>query len=62
MKTIAFKDIAGGTVHAYVNTKKPKQKRWERFFEALEDLKHTGNIVIYRAKGQKLTKLKTHSL
>lgn len=57
MKTIAFKDRLGGSIHAYQNNKKPNQKRWERFFEGLNELKHTGNIIIYRVNGNKLSKI-----
>ena len=55
MKTIAFKDRQGGSIHAYFKT---GQTRWERFYSALEELKRTGNIIIYRVKGKKIKKLK----
>ena len=58
MKTIGFKDNAGGRIHLYFNVSK-KETRWERFFNALNELKHTGNITIYRVKGNKAKKLKT---
>lgn len=58
MKTIAFRDISGGSIQCYFNKKKPMQKRWDRFFEGLSDLSHTGNICIYRTNMKK-TKLLT---
>ena len=58
MKTVGFRDIVGGGINCYVNKSKPKQKRMERFFEGLEELRHTGNIVIYRIEGNKAKKLK----
>ena len=61
MKSIAFKDMAGGQIRQYINQNKPNQKRLERIYEALEELKHTGNIIIYKTKGNKLTKLKIKS-
>lgn len=58
MKTIAYKDIAGGRINGYFNVKNPNQKRWERFFEGLKELQNTGNIIIYRVKGSKVKQLK----
>ena len=58
MKTIGYKDILGGSINCYVNKTDPTQKRWDRFFEGLKDLQHTGNIVIYRINGIKTKKLK----
>ena len=58
MKTIGFKDIAGGSINIYFNQKDPKQKRWERFYQALLELEHTGNIILYRINGNKINKLK----
>ena len=58
MKTIGYKDILGGSINCYVNKTDPTQKRWDRFFEGLKDLQHTGNIVIYRINGMKTKKLK----
>lgn len=57
MKTIGFKDNAGGLIHLYFNKSK-KETRWERFYNALNELKHTANITIYRIKGNKVKKLK----
>tara|TARA_R110000868_G_scaffold323712_1_gene584651 strand:+ start:253 stop:441 length:189 start_codon:yes stop_codon:yes gene_type:complete len=58
MKTIGYRDILGGSINCYVNKNNPNQKRWDRFFEALKDLNHTGNIVIYRINGIKVKQLK----
>lgn len=58
MKTVGYQDVLGGCIHLYKNVKKPKQKRWERFYEALSELKHTGNIIIYRYEKRKLKRLK----
>jgi hypothetical protein len=62
MKTIAFKDKAGGSLHAYFNAKDPRQPRHDRIKEALEDLKHTGNIIIYLVKGNKVRKIAQHQM
>ena len=57
MKTIGYKDRNGKTIHLYFNANK-RQSRWERFFEGLKELKHTGNINIYNVKGNKATLIK----
>ena len=57
MKSLAFRDILGGSIHVYSNLKKPNQKRWKRFFEGYEELKHTGNIIIYRTSKNKCKKI-----
>lgn len=58
MKTVAYKDKLGGRINGYFNVKNPNQKRWDRFFEGLKDLEHTGNIIIYRVKGNKVKQFK----
>ena len=58
MKTIAYQDRAGGCLHGYFSKDNPRQTRWQRFFKALKDLEHTGNIIIYRINGKKAKKLK----
>jgi trehalose-6-phosphatase len=57
MKTIGYKDKAGGSIHIYKNASKPDQTRHERIREALKDLKHTGNINIYLINGRKVRKI-----
>lgn len=57
MKTIGFRDIAGGSIHIYKNVKEPSQKRIDRIKEGLKDLKHTGCIVIYLIKGNKYRRI-----
>jgi len=51
MKTIAYRDLAGGGFMRYFEKEDSKtlfrQKKHERIKEALEDLKHTGNVAIY---------------
>ena len=56
MKTIAFRDNAGGSINGYF---KDGQTRHERISEALKELKHTGNITVFLVKGNKLRKLFT---
>lgn len=56
MKTIAFRDIRGGTIHGYF---KEGQTRHERIKEALAELKHVGCIHVYLVKGNKIRKLFT---
>ena len=53
MKTIGFRDVAGGPVRLYENKSKPNQKRHDRVRDALNDLRHTGNIVVYLINGRK---------
>jgi hypothetical protein len=50
MKTIAFRDVAGGTIHGFF---KPEQKRIDRYTEALKDLEHTAQIKVYLINGNK---------
>lgn len=57
MKTIAYQDNAGGAIHGYFNRSNPTQNRHQRIIEALQDLKHTGNITVYLIKGRKVRKL-----
>jgi len=67
MKTIAYIDkVENKTLHCYkLNDCQlfrktllyPKQKRLSRIIEALEDLKHTGNIDIYLINGNKYRKI-----
>lgn len=57
MKTIGFKDNAGGMTNCYFNKSNPMQPRHERINEALRELKHTGNITIYLINGNKVRKL-----
>jgi hypothetical protein len=54
MKTIGFKDNAGGMITAYF---KEGETRHERIINALNDLKHTGNITVYLINGNKIKKL-----
>lgn len=61
MKTIAYQDVAGGSIHLYENKSKPNQTRWERYNEALEDLKPMARIKIYRFERGKLKLLKIKS-
>lgn len=54
MKSIGYKDIATGNkgiVNLYF---KEGEKRHERIKNALNELKHTGNIAIYLIKGNKI--------
>ena len=57
MKTIGFRDIAGGSIHLYINKGNPEQKRHDRIKEAINDLKHTGNIIVYLINGRKYRRL-----
>ena len=57
MKTIGFKDNAGGMINCYFNGSNPTQKRCDRIREALNDLRHTGNITVYLIDGNKVRKL-----
>ena len=57
MKTIGFKDNAGGTINCYFNQSLPTQKRVDRITEALNELRHTGNITVYLIDGRKVRKL-----
>jgi len=54
MKTIAFKDNAGGSIMGYF---KEGETRHERIKNALADLRRTGNITVYLVKGNKTRKL-----
>lgn len=54
MKTIAFRDIQGGTIHAYF---KEGETRHERIKNALQELKHVGRINVYLVKGRKIKHL-----
>jgi hypothetical protein len=51
MKTIAFQDILGGSIHGYF---KEGETRHERIKNALEDLRHTACIKVFLVKGKKL--------
>jgi len=65
MKTIAYKDLASGTMKVYdypQGINYHNQKRSERIVAALEDLRHTGNIGIYLIKGNKIRRISTHRL
>ena len=56
MKTIGYLDrTEGKTINAYHNCKPGfnMQSRIDRILEALEDLKHTGNIEVYLLNGNK---------
>jgi len=57
MKTIAYRDNAGGTIQGYFNKFNPTQKRHERIKEALIDLRHTGNITVFLVNGNRIRKL-----
>lgn len=57
MKTIAYRDIQGGSIHLYINKENPNQKRHDRIREALNDLRHTGRIVVYLVNGNKIRRL-----
>jgi hypothetical protein len=61
MKTIAFRDLAGGgfriwnpkiNYNQFELTDKPK--RIDRRIDGLNDLKHTGNIAVYLVYGNKM--------
>lgn len=57
MKTIGYKDkgaVNSASLKIYINKNKPRQKRHERFKEAWEKLRHTGNILIYSINGNKI--------
>lgn len=54
MKTIGYKDNAGGMINCYFKT---GETRHERINNALIDLKHTGNITVYLIDGNKTRKL-----
>ena len=62
MKTIGYKDKAGGSIHLYKNVSKPNQKRHDRTKEALKELEHTGNIFIYLIKGNRIRKIGQHGM
>ena len=62
MKTIGYKDKAGGSIYLYKNVSKPDQKRHERIKEALQELRHTGNINIYLIRGRKVRKIGQHAM
>jgi hypothetical protein len=57
MKTIGYKDNAGGMINCYFNRSNPTQKRQDRVISALSELKHTGNITVYLIDGNKVRKL-----
>jgi trehalose-6-phosphatase len=57
MKTIGFRDIAGGSIHLYKDKTNDQQPRHERIQAALQDLKHTGNIIVYLINGRKHRRL-----
>jgi hypothetical protein len=57
MKTIGYRDNAGGAILCYKSKTNPTQKRHDRIKEALNDLSHTGNITIYLIDGNKVRKL-----
>ena len=54
MKTIAYQDVIGGTLHGYF---KEGESRHERIQNALKELKHTGRIFVYLIKGNKKRRL-----
>lgn len=58
MKTIAYKDLAGGAMKSYYME---GQTRHERIKKALDELHHVGNIVIYLIDGNKIRRLSKHS-
>jgi hypothetical protein len=62
MKTIGYRDNAGGSIHLYKNVSKPDQSRHDRIKEALKDLEHTGNITIYLIKGNRMRKIARHGM
>lgn len=54
MKTIAYKDNAGGQIKGYFAD---GETRHQRIQNALKELKHMGNITIYLVNGNKCRKL-----
>jgi hypothetical protein len=62
MKTIAYRDNAGGSIHCFKNRSTPHQKRHDRIKEALKDLEHTGNITIYLIRGNRIRKIGRHGM
>lgn len=54
MKSIAFKDNAGGSTVMYY---KDGETRHERIANALKELKHVGNITVYLVNGRKVRTL-----
>ncbi|HNA77780.1 MAG TPA: hypothetical protein PLX13_13730 [Saprospiraceae bacterium] len=57
MKTIGYKDKGAGKnapINVFNNKNKPEQKRHDRFKEAWQELRHTGNILIYSINGNKI--------
>ena len=52
MKTIAYIDRGDGNKRMKVYSK-TSASRWERITEALKDLRHTGNILVYLINGNK---------
>jgi hypothetical protein len=62
MKTVGYRDNAGGLINLYKNVSKPEQKRHDRIKEALTDLQHTGNITIYLIKGNRIKRIARHGM
>lgn len=60
MKTIGYRDKAGGSIYLYKNVSRPDQKRHDRVKEALNELRHTGNINIYLIKGNRVRRIAQH--
>lgn len=54
MKSIGYKDNAGGMINVYF---KPGETRHERIKNALADLNAMANITIYLINGKKFRKL-----
>ena len=61
MKTIGYIDLANGNkTMMFYNL--PLKSKNERITEALENLKHTGNIAVYFLKGKTQRLLSIHQL
>lgn len=56
MKTIGFRDVAGGSIQCYF---KEGETRHERIKNALKDLHGVGKIHVYLINGNKVRKLFT---
>ena len=66
MKNIAYRDrnnlAPSGAVKVYGSPAINQRPRWTRFFDALRELRGTGNINVYMVRGRKVRRIFTRSI
>ena len=66
MKNIAYRDRANhadaGAVKVYGSPAINQRPRWTRFFDALRELRGTGNINVYQVRGRSVRRIFTRTI